>query len=82
MSEPNPSTGYVMGHDERERRRLTLQASIINPYTERLLMRAGISPGMHVLDIGCGVGEVSMGTPDRRLSPPPFTILQFGDPVC
>ena len=51
---------YVMGHDERERRRLALQASILNPFTEHLLRRAGISAGMRVLDIGCGVGDVSL----------------------
>ena len=49
-----------MGHDEREHRRLALQASILNPFTEHLLRRAGISAGMHVLDIGCGVGDVSL----------------------
>lgn len=51
---------YVMGHDDRERRRLMLQASILNPVTEHLLQRAGIATGMHVLDIGCGVGDVSL----------------------
>jgi ubiquinone/menaquinone biosynthesis C-methylase UbiE len=54
------STTYVMGHDERERRRLRLQASILNPLTEQLFHRAGISSGMTVLDIGCGVGDVSL----------------------
>jgi ubiquinone/menaquinone biosynthesis C-methylase UbiE len=49
-----------MGHDDRERRRLALQASILNPFTEQLLRRAGISTGMHVLDLGCGTGEVSL----------------------
>jgi len=49
-----------MGHDERERRRLALQASILNPFTEHLLRRAGISAGMRVLDIGCGIGDVSL----------------------
>jgi ubiquinone/menaquinone biosynthesis C-methylase UbiE len=49
-----------MGHDDRERRRLALQASILNPFTEHLLRRAGISAGMRVLDIGCGVGDVSL----------------------
>jgi len=51
---------YVMGHDDRERQRLALQASILNPFTEQLLRRAGISTGMHVLDLGCGIGEVSL----------------------
>src|ERR1044071_6025523 len=53
-------SGYVMGHDDRERRRLALQASILNPFTEHLLRRAGISAGMRILDIGCGVGDVSL----------------------
>jgi len=54
------STPYVMGHDDRERRRLSLQASIINPLSDQLLKRAGLSAGQRVLDIGCGVGELSM----------------------
>jgi len=54
------SDTYVMGHDDRERRRLVLQASILNPVTEELFRRAGISSGMNVLDIGCGVGDVSL----------------------
>jgi len=52
--------GYVMGHDDRERGRLSLQASILNPLSDQLLRRAGLSAGMRVLDIGCGVGELSM----------------------
>jgi len=59
-SKPPPQAQYVMGHDDRERRRLALQASILNPFTEQLLRRAGISTGMHVLDLGCGIGEVSL----------------------
>jgi len=58
--EPPPQASYVMGHDDRERRRLALQAAILNPLTEQLLQRAGISTGMHVLDLGCGIGEVSL----------------------
>jgi len=54
------ATAYVMGHDDRERRRLALQASILNPLTEQLFRRAGVSSGMNVLDIGCGVGDVSL----------------------
>lgn len=59
-SKPPPQAHYVMGHDDRERRRLALQASILNPFTEQLFRRAGISTGMHVLDLGCGIGEVSL----------------------
>jgi ubiquinone/menaquinone biosynthesis C-methylase UbiE len=51
---------YAMGYDDRERRRLQLQASIINPVTEQLLRRAGLGVGMRVLDVGAGVGDVAM----------------------
>jgi ubiquinone/menaquinone biosynthesis C-methylase UbiE len=54
------AASYVMGHDDRERRRLVLQASLLGPFTEQLFRRAGISSGMNVLDIGCGVGDVSL----------------------
>ena len=32
---------YIMGHNERERRRLTVQASVLRPITERFLEDAG-----------------------------------------
>jgi ubiquinone/menaquinone biosynthesis C-methylase UbiE len=49
-----------MGHTDHERRRLSLQARFLNPLTDDFFHRAGIRPGMRVLDIGCGVGEVSL----------------------
>lgn len=48
-----------MGHTDHERRRLSLQARALNPLTQEFLGRAGITAGMRVLDLGCGVGEVS-----------------------
>lgn len=54
------SAAYLMGRTERERRRLLLQGAILNPLTERFLQRAGLSHGMRVLDIGCGIGDVSL----------------------
>ena len=51
---------YVMGHTDRERRRLALQGSILNPITEQLLRRARLAEGMSVLDFGCGVGDISL----------------------
>jgi ubiquinone/menaquinone biosynthesis C-methylase UbiE len=52
--------GYALGHTDRERRRLSLQAQFLNPLTEDFFVRAGIRQGMRLLDLGCGVGEVSL----------------------
>src|SRR5262245_1862498 len=40
--------------------RLKLNADVIAGVTRRLIRDSGIQPGMRVLDIGCGVGDVSM----------------------
>lgn len=51
---------YLMGQSEHERQRLQWQGGVLGPLTERFLRGAGIAPGMHVLDVGCGVGDVSL----------------------
>jgi ubiquinone/menaquinone biosynthesis C-methylase UbiE len=51
---------YILGHDALEIERLQLQAAVISSITRRLIDQSGIRPGMHVLDIGCGAGDVSM----------------------
>jgi ubiquinone/menaquinone biosynthesis C-methylase UbiE len=51
---------YVMGYTERERQRIGLQAEMQNHSTEALLERAGLSRGMRVIDLGCGIGDVSL----------------------
>jgi len=51
---------YALGSAPRELSRLSLQAQILRPITERLLWQAGIGEGLRVLDLGCGPGDVSM----------------------
>jgi SAM-dependent methyltransferase len=51
---------YVMGYSAEERERLIQQAGLFGPITERFLRTAGVESGMRVLDVGCGVGDVSM----------------------
>jgi len=50
---------YAFGRGRAEYERLIEQAEIFGPLTERMLRNAGIGAGMHVLDIGCGAGDVS-----------------------
>jgi ubiquinone/menaquinone biosynthesis C-methylase UbiE len=52
--------GYVLGHSDRELDRLHRQALLFGDLTRDLLVRAGLKSGMRVLDIGCGVGDVSV----------------------
>jgi ubiquinone/menaquinone biosynthesis C-methylase UbiE len=54
------SEAYPLGYSEAEAKRLAEQAAILEDLTEDLLRRAGLSPGMDVLDAGCGVGDVSL----------------------
>ena len=55
-----PDVPYVLGHSRAELRRLMLQAAILRPITARLLREAGLTPGMRVLDLGCGSADVAM----------------------
>jgi ubiquinone/menaquinone biosynthesis C-methylase UbiE len=53
------SSAYVLGHSDRELERLRLQAQLIDPITRQFLIGAGIAPGMRVLDVGSGAGDVT-----------------------
>jgi SAM-dependent methyltransferase len=51
---------YLLGHTDREQLRLIRQGRALATITERFLRDAGIGSGMRVLDIGCGMGDVTM----------------------
>jgi SAM-dependent methyltransferase len=53
---------YMLGHDPRELQRLALQATLMDPVTRRFLLGAGLAPGMRVLDVGSGAGDVAFLT--------------------
>lgn len=54
------SHDYPLGYSEQEARRLADQGALLEPHTADLLRRAGLGDGMRVLDIGCGVGDVTL----------------------
>jgi ubiquinone/menaquinone biosynthesis C-methylase UbiE len=56
---PMDDTDYALGRNQAEYERLIEQAELLRPLTRRVFQAAGIGPGMRVLDIGCGVGDVS-----------------------
>lgn len=51
---------YLLGHADAEIERLQIQAQCLEGVTRRLIHECGIRPGVRVLDIGCGAGDVSM----------------------
>ena len=50
---------YALGRSDDEHARLTEQANFLRPLTERFFNKAGIAPGMKILDVGSGVGDVA-----------------------
>jgi ubiquinone/menaquinone biosynthesis C-methylase UbiE len=64
---------YILGHDHYELDRLIDQARFFGDLTDEVLRRAGVGPGMSVLDVGCGPGDVSFLA--ARLVGPTGTVL-------
>ncbi|MCB1602273.1 MAG: class I SAM-dependent methyltransferase [Xanthomonadales bacterium] len=50
---------YSLGHSPAEQQRLQRQAALLRNITQTIWRRAGLEPGMRVLDVGCGVGDTS-----------------------
>ena len=51
---------YALGYSSEETRRLQEQSKLLNPFTRQLFEQAGIKPGMKVLDVGSGAGDVAL----------------------
>jgi ubiquinone/menaquinone biosynthesis C-methylase UbiE len=51
---------YIFADRTEEQQRLERQAGLFDPLTERLFQAAGLRPGMRVLDLGSGAGDVAM----------------------
>ena len=51
---------YLLGHTSWAIQRLLRLGQIYQPFTRRLLVEAGVTTSMSVLDVGCGPGEVSL----------------------
>jgi ubiquinone/menaquinone biosynthesis C-methylase UbiE len=60
MSNETSSSEYVLGTHWEELQRLGFQHRLWSSQAHQLWMRAGISPGKRVLDIGCGPGFASL----------------------
>jgi SAM-dependent methyltransferase len=53
------SRDYPLGYSDEEARRLAAQAALLEDITADVFRRAGLRPGMKVLDVGSGVGDVA-----------------------
>ncbi|MEV0090946.1 methyltransferase domain-containing protein [Streptomyces sp. NPDC050738] len=56
----NENRAYAFEDRAAEHERLLAQARVFEPFTRRLLLDAGLAPGMRVLDLGSGAGSVSL----------------------
>jgi 2-polyprenyl-3-methyl-5-hydroxy-6-metoxy-1,4-benzoquinol methylase len=54
------AASYALGYSPEEFTRLERQGALLAHLTADVLQRAGLVPGMRVLDVGCGVGDVSL----------------------
>lgn len=59
VSDSTDGSRYVLGHSDHELGRLRRQAVLLDSITREYLAIAGLGPGMRVLDVGSGAGDVA-----------------------
>ena len=64
---------YPLGHGAAEIARLAHQSTLYAGHSEHILRIAGLAPGMRVLDVGCGPGDLAMLA--ARLTGPAGSVL-------
>ena len=60
MTESGAQREYALGRSPHEHNRLATQGALAARMTRHLFEAAGIAPGMRVLDVGCGAGDVAL----------------------
>jgi len=53
------NAAYLLGHSDFELQRLSRQGQVLGPTTREWFQTAGMAPGMCVLDVGSGMGDVA-----------------------
>lgn len=64
MSNQTRDAEYTMGRTQSETDRLIKQSQLYDNVTRRFFLRSGITPGMKVLDVGSGAGDVAITLAD------------------
>lgn len=57
---PTTSETYILGHSEQALQRLMRQSDFWAEHSRAFFERAGLRPGMRVLDLGSGAGDIAL----------------------
>lgn len=55
-----PQAEYVLGRTPAEHHRLNRQGRLLSKVTQHFLQETALAPGMRVLDVGSGIGDVAL----------------------